>query len=196
MYFHFIITQMARNKSVRSESLTANVDKTGTFNNHSSKQVLKLLDSINIKIISELVKNPNINSLTLSKKLGIPLSTIQRRRARIEKVILMRNYTFNYKAFGGRIGDLIVSVDKGKSKEVAQSVLRKYKNNVALCDTRINSMHNISVRVIYKSTEELYELIESIKTMDYVNALQWSEVVEVIGENNSEVIRAFFNTSS
>ena len=184
---------MARNKSVRSESLTANVDKTGTFNNYSSKQLLKLLDSINIKIISELVKNPNINSLTLSKKLGIPLSTIQRRRARIERVILMKTYTFNYKAFGGRIGDLIVSVDKGKSKEVAQSVLKEYKNNVALCDTRINSMHNISVRVIYRSTEELYELIESIKTMDYVNALQWSEVVEVIGENNSEVIRAFFN---
>jgi DNA-binding Lrp family transcriptional regulator len=184
---------MARNKSVRTESLTAKVDQNGTFNNHSSKEVLKLLDSINIKIISELVRQPDISSLALAKKLDIPLSTLQRRRARIEKDILKKNYTFNYKAFGGRVGDLIVSVDKGKSKEVAQSVLKKFKNNIALCDTRINSMHNISAHVVYKSTEELYELIESIKIMDYVNTLQWSEMVEVIGDNNSEVIRAFFN---
>ena len=54
-------------------------------------------------------------------------------------------------------------------------------------------MHNISAHVVYKSTEELYELIESIKIMDHVNTLQWSEMVEVIGDGNSEVIRAFFN---
>ena len=133
-----------------------------------------------------------MSSLALSKKLDIPLSTLQRRRARIEKVILKKTYTFNYKAFGGRIGDLIVSVDKGKSKEIAQILLKKYKNNIVSCDTRINSMHNVSAHVVYKNTEELYELIENIKTMDYVDGIQWSEMVEAIGENNSEVISAFF----
>jgi hypothetical protein len=39
---------------------------------------------------------------------------------------------------------------------------------------------------------ELYQLIENIKTMDYVDGIQWSEMVEAIGENNSEVISAFF----
>jgi DNA-binding Lrp family transcriptional regulator len=193
MYFHFIFTKMARNKSIRTESLTAKVDQNGTFNNHSSKEVLKLLDSINIKIISELVRQPDISSLTLSKKLGIPLSTLQRRRARIEKAILKKTYTFNYKAFGGRIADLIVNVDKGKSKEIAQILLKMYKNNIVSCDTRINSMHNVSARIIYKNTEELYELIEDIKTMDYVDGIQWSEMVELIGENNSEVISALFS---
>jgi DNA-binding Lrp family transcriptional regulator len=192
MYLHFIF-EMAQNKSIRTGSLTAKVDKTGTFNNHSSKQVLKLLDSINIKIISELVKEPNISSLALSKKIDIPLSTLQRRRAIIEKAIVKKTYTFNYKAFGGRVGDLIVNVDKGKSKEIAQSLLKRYKNNIASCETKINSEHNISAHVAYKSTEELYELIESIKTVDHVNTVQWSEIVEVIGDNNSEVINAFFN---
>jgi DNA-binding Lrp family transcriptional regulator len=154
--------------------------------------VLKVLDNINIKIVSELVRQPDMSSLALSKKLDIPLSTLQRRRARIEKVILKKTYTFNYKAFGGRIGDLIVSVDKGKSKEIAQILLKKYKNNIVSCDTRINSMHNVSAHVVYKNTEELYELIENIKTMDYVDGIQWSEMVEAIGENNSEVISAFF----
>ena len=54
-------------------------------------------------------------------------------------------------------------------------------------------MHNVSARIIYKDTEELFEIIESIKTMDYVDGVQWSEMVEAIGDNNSEVISAFFS---
>ena len=54
-------------------------------------------------------------------------------------------------------------------------------------------MHNVSARIIYKNTEELYELIEDIKTMDYVDGIQWSELVELIGENNPDVITSFFS---
>jgi hypothetical protein len=74
--------------------------------------------------------------------------------------IVKKTYTFDYKPFGGRIGDLIVNVDTGKSKEIAQSLLKKYKNNIVSCDTRINSEHNVSAHVVYKSAEEVYELIE------------------------------------
>jgi DNA-binding Lrp family transcriptional regulator len=156
--------------------------------------MLRLLDSTNIKIISELVRQPNISSLALSKKLDIPLSTLQRRRARIEDNLLKRNYVFNYKAFGGRVGDLIVSVDKGKSREIAQTLLKKYKNNIISCNTRINSEHNVSAHTIFKDTAELHELVESIKTVEYVTAVQWSELVEDIGENNFEVMSTFFGT--
>jgi DNA-binding Lrp family transcriptional regulator len=179
---------MERNKTIYTDlSPKSSID-----NGSSAKYVSKLLDNINIRIVSELVREPDISSLALAKKLDIPLSTLQRRKARIEKAVLKRNYTFNYKAFGGRVGDLIVNVDRGKSKEVAQSLLKNYKNNVVSCDTRINSMHNVSAHVIYKNTEELFHLIESIKTMDYVTGVQWSEMVEIIGDNNSEVISAFF----
>ena len=181
-------THMERNKIIYTDlSPKSSID-----NGSSSKYVSKLLDNINIRIISELLRQPDISSLALAKKVDIPLSTLQRRKARIEKAILKRNYTFNYKAFGARVGDIIVNVDRGKSKEVAQNLLKKYKNNIVSCDTRINSMHNVSAHVIYKNTEELFHLIESIKTLDYVTGVQWSEMVEIIGDNNSEVISAFF----
>src|SRR5919199_6866228 len=180
---------MGRNKSIRTESIQeSSIDS-------SPKYVKKLLDSINIKIISELIRQPDISSLNLSKKLDVPLSTLQRRRARIEKDILKKTYTFNYKVFGGRIGDLIIAVDKGKSKEVTQSLLKKHNKNVISCDSRINSDHNLSARIIYKNSDELYNLIERIKTMDYVTKVQWSEIVESTGNNNSEVISAFFTNS-
>lgn len=188
---------MARNKSIRTESLprlsTARVNN-DISDSYSDKHVLKLLDSINVRIISELVKNPTISSLSLAKRLNIPLSALQRRRAKIENAILRRTYTFNHKAFGGRVGDLIIHVDKGKSDEVAQTLLEKYKNNIAYCDTRINSQHNVSAHVIYKNTEELHNLIESIRSMDYITGVAWSETVRKVGDNNSEVISAFFNS--
>jgi DNA-binding Lrp family transcriptional regulator len=110
---------MGRNRSISMESLSKSSNN--GISNYSSKYIIKLLDSINIKIISELVRQPDISSLNLAKKLNVSVSTLQRRRARIEKAILKRIYSFNYKAFGCRVGDLIVAVDKGKSKEVAQS---------------------------------------------------------------------------
>ena len=123
MYSHLIFIEMAKNESIRTKSsLTSKADKNGIFDSNSPKQVSKLLDNINIKIVSELVSETDISSLSLAKKLDIPLSTLQRRRARIEKAILRKKYTFNYKAFGGRVGDLIVNVDKGRSDEVARSI--------------------------------------------------------------------------
>lgn len=180
---------MGRNKSIRTEFLPKSKDN--SMVESSPKYVTKLLNNINIKIVSELVRQPDISSLALSKKLNIPLSTLQRRRAKVEKAILKKTYTFNYKAFGGRVGDLIVNVNKGKSDQVAQGILKKYKNNVTYCHTRIDLTHSVLAHIIYKDTEELYYLIEKIKAMDYVDSLSWSETVKIIGDNDSEVISSF-----
>ena len=126
-------------------------------------------------------------------QLDVPLSTMQRRRAQLEKSILKRTYSLDYKAFGAREGDLIINVDKGKSKQVAQYLLKNYKDNITFVHTRINSSHNVSAHIVYKDTQELHELIESVRTMDYVTGVQWSEMVELVGDNNSGVISGFFS---
>src|SRR5919197_3429809 len=187
---------MGRNKSVSVESMSRSLSKANGKNGafkYPAKQVSKLLDRTNIKIISELVNEPSISSLGLSNKLQIPLSTIQRRRAQLEKSLLKRTYTFDYKAFGGRVGDLILNVDNGKSKEVAQYLLKNYKDNITFVHTRINSSHNVSAQLVYKDTQELHELIESVRTIEHVVNVSWSETVELIGDNNSGVISSFFS---
>ena len=93
---------------------------------------------------------------------------LQRRRAKLEEAILKKTYTFDYESFGARVGDLIINVDKGKSDDVAQSILDKYKNNVIYCHTRIDLTHSVLAHVIYRDTAELYYLIEDIKATEYV----------------------------
>jgi hypothetical protein len=95
--------------------------------------------------------------------------------------------------FGGKIGEIIIKVEKGKSREVAQEILKKYKNNVMNVSTRINTEHNVSAQLIYKDTAELHNLLESIRSMLYVTNLQWSEIVETLGDNSSSAVVAFFN---
>ena len=167
----------------------------GEDDNIPHREIVKLLDNINIKIITELVKDPNLSSLSLANKLHIPLSTCQRRKARLQKSLLNKIYHVNLRAFGGRMGDIVIDVEKGKSREVAQELLKKHKNNILSISTRINSGHNISAQLVYKDSAELHNLLGSIKSMPYVINAQWSEIVEIIGENNSSVISAFFNKS-
>jgi len=93
------------------------------------------------------------------------------------------------------MGDTIINVDKGRSREVAGSILKKFKSNVMNVSTRINSEHNVAAQIIYNDTVELHNLLENIKAMPYVTSLQWSEMVEMIGDNSPSVITAFFNRS-
>jgi DNA-binding Lrp family transcriptional regulator len=165
------------------------------INNFSFKGLLTLVDDINLKIIEELIRNPNTSSASLATKLEMPLSSLQRRRAKLEKYVLVKAYHINLKASGGKIGDAVIKIDKGRSREVATNILRKFKSNVMNVSTRINSEHNVSAQIIYNDTAELHDLIESIKSIPYVNSLQWSETVEIIGDNSPSVITAFFNNS-
>jgi DNA-binding Lrp family transcriptional regulator len=154
-----------------------------------------LVDDINLKIIEELVKNPSTSSASLATKLGMPLSSLQRRRTKLEKSLLIKAYHIDLKASGGKMGDAVINVDKGKSKEVATNILKKHKNNVMSVSTRINSEHNVAAQILYNNTAELHNILEGIKSIPYVTSLQWSEIVEIIGDNSPLVITAFFNNS-
>lgn len=156
------------------------------------QRLSRLIDNINLKIIEELVKNPSITSSSLSTKLEIPLSSLQRRRAKIEKYILNKSYQINLRSISGKIGEVVINVEKGKSREVAKQILKKFRNNVMSVSTRINAEHNVAAHIMYNDTAELHALLESIKSMPFVSHLQWSEIVEVIGDNSHAVMSAFF----
>ena len=51
-------------------------------------EIFKLIDDLNVKIVKELVTRPDISSTEIASKYKIPLSTIQRRRARLEEAVI------------------------------------------------------------------------------------------------------------
>jgi len=155
--------------------------------------VFKIFDNTNLKIIEELVADPSLSSSSLASKLEIPLSSLQRRRSKLEKTVLSKSYNINLKSFGGKIGEVVINVEKGKSREVAKQILKKFKQNVMSVSTRINAEHNISAQIMYDDTAELHNLLENIKSMPFITSLQWSEIVETIGDNRLAVMGALFS---
>jgi hypothetical protein len=149
----------------------------------------------------------SITSLNISKKLRLPLSTVQRRTAIERSSIVRKSYELDAKLFGWRTADILITVEKGDCVEIANRLLTE---NIGIRLTSdiskvINKDDNISpgprviesslrigdpvvnvvVRVIYKSSDELFHIIQEIKKMPNIARVEWSEIVKVVGRNNA-----------
>jgi DNA-binding Lrp family transcriptional regulator len=144
------------------------------------------LDRTGISIIEELLGNPNIKSSDLATRLRIPLSTIQRRRAKLESSYILRKaYKLDLARLGWREAQLLVTVQKGKCRNVANQLLKGFKNNVRSCTLRIGDPEvNVAADIIYRSSPELLGIIDAVKNMNFISYVEWSEITEIVGENN------------
>ncbi len=82
------------------------------------------LSSIDKMILKEILSpNENKTSGSISKKLNVSLTTLQRRRKRLEKEFLEEDYTFLLKKFGWRRVDFFISTSDGKTDVLANHLL-------------------------------------------------------------------------
>lgn len=157
--------------------------------NNNSNSSAKLyprirIDELDIKIIKELFRDPGITSTDIANKHHEALSTIQRRRTRLEESLIKRSYTMDIRQLGWRTADLAISVQKGVAKQTAQDLVRTRKDNVIVASLRIGDpVVDIMADVFYRDSQELHDLIESVKAMPNVIHVEWSEVVEETESN-------------
>ena len=163
-----------------------NIKITQAHNNE--RKLISTIDNINLKIIEELLKNGDIKSSEIASNLAIPLSTIQRRRTKIEKTIVRKTYEMSLSQLGFRTALIFADVQKGKAKETGEKLLKRYDNYILRASTRINSSNNLCLEIIYANSEELHALLEEIKAMPLTTSVDWSEQVYPIGDNISSVI--------
>jgi DNA-binding Lrp family transcriptional regulator len=166
-------------------------------NNKNNKSNNDLgIDYIDIKIIKELLTRPDIQSSALAKKLGKPLSTIQRRKTRLQKSLILKpNYELSIQSLGWRNAEILMLVDKGKADFIAEELIEKFENVIGT-SIRINTEFNLAAYVGYKDSSELHELMEKIRAMPNMNHIQWSEVVREVGNKNHRLAHLIFNSAS
>jgi DNA-binding Lrp family transcriptional regulator len=154
-----------------------------------------ILDKNGILLIQELLKNSDIKSSELSRKLSVPLSTIQRRRGVIERSgFVKRKYVIDSKQFGLRSADVMVHVSKGDCEEIAQEIINKYRKNVLEVSIRIgNPLVNLIATVVYKDSDEIFDIIQHIRRMKHVEDVEWSEIVKTVVKNDSGIIDTIFS---
>ena len=147
-------------------------------------------DSIDINIIRELLSKADIKSADIASKYKVPVSTIQRRRKRLEDSILEKKYLIDITKRDLKTGIILANVKRGKAKEVAKMILERHKSNAISSSIRINDQNNVITEIIYNTSSELYNILENIRKIPYVSSATWSELVEVVGNNDTPIIAA------
>ena len=135
----------------------------------------------------KIMLTPNGQSIctkSIAGKLGIPVTTIRRRRNRLESTFLKLQYILDIEKFGWRRVDFFISIRNGKVNTVANNLLDS--DEVTYVGKSIGE-HTIDLRVetIVKDNASVLDILEKIKAMDGVNDVVWSEIVSVVGRKIS-----------
>ena len=144
----------------------------------------RLLSEVDKKMLESLLASSGkVSSLALSRKLDIPLTTIQRRRKRLESEFLEVAYTLRLDKLGWRKADLLVATYKGTTSAVGKDLL---SNNAITRVCRSIGEHTIDLHaeVVFKNNTELLNTIEWIKSLDGVKDVIWTEPVQEVGKNS------------
>ena len=146
------------------------------------KRKLSLLDKKILKVL--LHPSKRISSHALAAKLGIPRTTIQRRRNYLEKHFLEFAYSLKLKDLGYRRVDLLIYTGGGSTSEIASKLLER--EEVVYVGKSIGE-HTIDLRaeVIIKDNSQLLDLMEEVKAMQSVRDVVWSEIVTIVGQKSS-----------
>jgi DNA-binding Lrp family transcriptional regulator len=155
---------------------------------------LSELDKKMLKLL--LDSEGNMSTHELSQQLGIPVSTVQRRRKRLEETFLVKHYSLDPMKFGYRRVDLLIYTEGGTTIDIAKELLKREEVTSVF---RTVGEHTIEllVEVFVKENLVLLDLIEQVKTMKGVRDLIWIEITETIGRNRLPRIQApLFSSSS
>ncbi len=119
----------------------------------------------------------------LAEQLGIPLSTVQRRRKRLEETYLIKHYSIDPMKFGYRRIDLLIYTTGGETMGIGKELLKREEVTFA---ARTIGEHTIDLRVevFVKDNGVLLNLLEDVKAMKGVRDVIWTEVVETIGRKS------------
>jgi DNA-binding Lrp family transcriptional regulator len=143
------------------------------------------LSEIDKRILKVLLQ-PEVrsSSVDLEKKLGIPRSTLQRRRRHLEREYLEFRYVLKLEHLGFRRVDLFIYTGGGATELIAKELLKR--DEVVFVGSAVGE-HTIDLRaeIIIRDNSELLKVLELVKAMPSVRDVIWSEIVEVLGRKHS-----------
>ena len=148
----------------------------------ANRLVLSNIDRQLLKIL--LIPEDKISSKSIARKLGLPATTVQRRRRRLEKDILTQSYEIDETKFGWHKVDFLIATESGKTESIGKTLLKR--DEVIYVGKSIGQ-HTIDLRVetILEDNAEILRMMELLKATDGIKDVVWTEIVEVVGRKTS-----------
>jgi DNA-binding Lrp family transcriptional regulator len=147
---------------------------------HMNDAALSPIDKHMLKLL--LASNGDVSSMTLSKELGVPLTTVQRRRKRLAEFLDI-SCSLTLRKFDLRSITFFIAAENGMSTNIAKEILA-WPGVMSVSRTLSNNNIDIKADVVLKTNKEIIDFSEKIKMMGGVKALFWTESIELIGKNS------------
>ena len=154
-------------------------------NNDSSSDMntnILRIDDIDIKII-ELLTFGHSNK-QVSDKLGVPLSTVQRRTRKLgEKELIVTRTEPNYEKLGFKRGLIHVYLSKGEIDSVGLKLSKM--SGIISASVHVGNSDLVGF-FIYRTTKQLLKMTTDVKQIPGVEKVMWSEEVYSIKIDKSK----------
>lgn len=151
-----------------------------------SADTVPILSTVDKKILKSLISSTGeISSLVLSKELGIPLSTVQRRRKRLESIFVEISYSLKPEKFGWRTVKLFISTERGMTSSIAMQLISWQEIVTYVYRTMGEATVDLEAEIVFRDNYELLDMIGRIKAISGVNNVLWSETIQVLGKNDN-----------
>lgn len=120
-----------------------------------------------------IIKNPDIKSSEIAKYLNIPLSTIQRRRSRLESsAIIKKSFVIDFHRVGLRVADVFIKISKRDIETIVSEIVKRHFKSILEVTTRLGQPDiNLVVRIAYKDNDEIYEIMRTFNTIEHVDSV-------------------------
>jgi len=139
-----------------------------------------VLTAVDKKILKMLLTPDGMHSSkSLARKLGVPATTVQRRRKRLEKFLEV-SYTLSLKTFGWHKVDFLIATESGKTAQIGKKLLER--EEIIYVGKSIGQ-HTIDLRV--EDNAEILRMMELLKATPGIKDVIWTEIVEVVGRKMS-----------
>jgi DNA-binding Lrp family transcriptional regulator len=168
-----------RIRVLNSHKLTASRNSSGAI---KGKENIVLTEVDKKMLQTLLASSGRVSSLALSRKLEIPLTTIQRRRKRLESEFLEVDYSLRLDKLGWRNADLLISTSRGAAASIGKELL-SHNAITRVCRSIGEHTIDLHAQMVFKNNTELLNVIEWIKGLDGVRDVIWTEPVELVGKN-------------
>lgn len=161
----------------------------------ASEKPVIFLDRINMEILRNIIKNPDIKSSEISEKIDIPLSTIQRRRSRIEtSAVLKKRFEIDFHKLGLRVADLLIKISKGDIETIVSDIVKQHSKSILEVTVRLGQPDiNLVVRIAYKDNDEVYGIMRTFNTIEHIDSIQWSELLKEVKIDKHGLIENLFS---
>lgn len=148
-------------------------------------------DKFDIFIIREILKDPDIQTLEISIKSGIPFRIAHRKRRLIESKVLQATYALDFEKLGlsFRFADVFADINEDKVNDfVNQLYTSSFTKNILKLIKIKTPSDGICIKTLYRNSDELFFLMDRVKLYPFISNVHFSEEIEVLGNNTKDVI--------